>query len=175
MNINLKSTVDKHPIISSFLLIGSITAALIFSANWIQEQVPERLVYPEAVVKKQYSNREIKCLEDNIHFEASGEPFVGKLAVGKVTLNRARDKKANICDVVYESGQFEWTRKPLKNTVASQDTKLAVYMVLNNTIDLDHLDNLIYFHATRVNPKWSKVKQYILTIGNHKFYAERRD
>ena len=129
-----------------------------------------------AAVPKQVSEfivKEINCLENNIHYEADGEPFIGKLAVGMVTVNRAKLSGKSLCDTVYEPNQFSWTLKPRNlNARVSPDTKLATLMVLNNTVPLEYLSEITYFHNTTVSPKWAKNKREILSIGGHKFYAE---
>jgi spore germination cell wall hydrolase CwlJ-like protein len=46
--------------------------------------------------------KELNCLARNIFFEARGEPYEGKVAVGIVTLNRVQDERwpNSVCDVV---------------------------------------------------------------------------
>ena len=55
---------------------------------------------------------EVRCLEAAIHYEAKGESFAGKLAVGNVVLNRvaAPDFPKSVCAVVKQKKQFSWYR-----------------------------------------------------------------
>ncbi len=48
--------------------------------------------------------RQLRCLTQNIYWEAASEPFEGKVAVAQVTLNRANSGKFpnDICAVVYQ-------------------------------------------------------------------------
>jgi len=56
-------------------------------------------------------NKEIKCLADNIYFEARNESVKGQVAVASVTKNRVKSKHYpnTICKVVWEHRQFSWT------------------------------------------------------------------
>ncbi len=49
---------------------------------------------------------ELRCLAENIYFEARGEPLNGQYAVAEVTLNRLRapDFPKTICAVLQDSG-----------------------------------------------------------------------
>ena len=60
--------------------------------------------------------KQIKCLTDNIYFEARGEKDIGKKAVALVTLNRLKEPEYpdTICGTVYHRTskyhcQFSWT------------------------------------------------------------------
>jgi len=62
--------------------------------------------------------RQLRCLTQNIYWEAASEPFEGKVAVAQVTLNRANSSQFpnDICAVVYQKNviyskvvcQFSW-------------------------------------------------------------------
>ena len=47
---------------------------------------------------------ELKCMAENIYFEARHEPMVGKIAVGHVVMNRIEDSRFpnTICEVVHQ-------------------------------------------------------------------------
>ena len=51
------------------------------------------------------SSRDVRCLARAIYFEARGEPTRGKLAVGRVVLNRVTSKSYphSVCRVVYQN------------------------------------------------------------------------
>ena len=52
---------------------------------------------------------ELKCMAENIYFEGRAEPMVGKVAIGKVVMNRIKsDRHPNdICGVVHEGPHRE--------------------------------------------------------------------
>ena len=105
---------------------------------------------------------EIKCLDDNIYYEARGESKLGMLLVAKTTINRARN--SDICKVVYQKNQFSWTSYPHSKPdpkIYKQIEQLDVYSIKSN---------VMYFHNTKVHPKWAKYKVVIAKEGNHIFY-----
>jgi N-acetylmuramoyl-L-alanine amidase len=126
----------------------------------------------------------LACLTLNIYHEARGEPETGQLAVAYVTLNRARRKKMDVCDVVVEPYQFSWTtggvmmrtsgwtlmphmvptdRKALDKAV--QIAKLAMSQKLE-----DPTQGALFYHATYVSPYWKSSMTEIAAIGQHVFY-----
>lgn len=109
----------------------------------------------------------MKCLTDNVYYEARGEPIRGQMLVARVTLNRAKRTGVSICEAVYAKGQFSWTattpKKP-KEKVYNKVAKSAyAALYLHSPV--------YYFHGKQIKPKWAKYKKYITTIGNHVFYA----
>jgi spore germination cell wall hydrolase CwlJ-like protein len=52
---------------------------------------------------------ELKCMAENIYFEGRAEPMIGKVAIGKVVMNRIKsDRHPNdICGVVHEGPHRE--------------------------------------------------------------------
>lgn len=130
----------------------------------------------------------VDCLAANLFFEARGESVQGMKAVAKVTLNRVNSKKypSNICSVVFQRKQFSWTHqqtwvridKVLRGSVSNfkmQDRKAydkaqkIAQSALKNGLNVLPDDSL-HYHATHVNPKWSKKMRKYATIGNHTFY-----
>jgi N-acetylmuramoyl-L-alanine amidase len=121
--------------------------------------IPLVVIAPEATIDKQ-----LKCLVDNVYYEARGEPFQGQVLVAKTTLNRAKGR--TICEAVYEPFQFSWTRKPYAITDYSAWVKAA-----NAANKAYYIKSPVhYFHSTKVNPKWSNNKLPLAKVGNHIFY-----
>jgi spore germination cell wall hydrolase CwlJ-like protein len=60
-----------------------------------------------------YNSRDLKCLAQNIFFEAGTESMLGKIAVGQVTVNRVKIGHwgETVCDVVHAKDQFSWTNR----------------------------------------------------------------
>ena len=113
---------------------------------------------------------EVRCLEATIHHEAKGESLAGKLAVGNVVLNRvvAPAFPKSVCAVVKQKKQFSWYKgnDATLHIPVSQETKLAARKAM-----AAERDNVLFFHATYVAPKWSNRLSRRYTIGNHFFYA----
>lgn len=56
-----------------------------------------------------YSDNDTIVLAKMIHGEARGEPYIGKVAVGAVILNRVKDKKfpSSVYSVCFQPGAFD--------------------------------------------------------------------
>ncbi|MFZ9922595.1 MAG: cell wall hydrolase, partial [Candidatus Nanopelagicaceae bacterium] len=109
------------------------------------------------------SQEDVNCLAKNIYYEAPAEPYLGKLAVATVTMNRVRHPgfPKTVCDVVYQRNsrgcQFSWTCGPkarFNNNLYNQSVEIAK-KVLTTNIKVVSLDNALYFHNTKVKPNWS--------------------
>ena len=117
------------------------------------------------------SLKEFNCLVKNIYYEARGEPLVGKVAVGIVTMNRVRhiDYPDTICKVVYQSKQFSWTNVPMKkhkiNTEEWQQSINAATAAFNST----KVFPATHYHNLTVRPAWGLRR--IAQIGKHIFYV----
>lgn len=113
---------------------------------------------------------EVRCLEAAIHYEAKGESFAGKLAVGNVVLNRvaAPNFPKSVCGVIKQKKQFSWYKGDVSklNANVSQETKSAAKKAIESK-----RDDVMFFHATYVAPKWAKSLRRQYTLGNHIFYA----
>lgn len=121
----------------------------------------------------------ILCLALNIYHEARGEPELGQIAVGTVTMNRANWEVKEICPVVYAPKQFSWTNfkkrldvKPSENDPSWQRAQRLAHRIVHGELE-DVTNGATYFHNHRVKPYWRKTFQRTMVIGNHTFYAAR--
>lgn len=131
------------------------------------------------------SKKEIQCLATNIYWESKSESREGKFAVAQVTYNRAKNDfyPKTICQVVYQKYknvcQFSWVCHRPKQKIhkelwdESMDVARKVMLQGEKHAKLKNKDAL-FFHATYVNPYWSKKKVKIAKIGNHIFYSNRK-
>lgn len=172
------------PILSS---INDIGERMIEVRNDILEMIipPIPLKIPNDVPRK-----EIKCLADNIYFEAKNEPLEGQIAVAEVTLNRVEHPEypKTVCGVVWQQNkdrrtgrkvaQFSWTLDGRPDVPKSKETYDEIY-ALAEEILLYGLDSAIvgpealFYHATYVKPRWSRQMVRVMRIGNHIFYQHR--
>lgn len=128
------------------------------------------------------SEKQLRCLQANIYWEARNQDELGQTLVAWVTLNRVQDKRwpNTICQVVYQPSQFSWTldekkrwsgadskEKPQWQT-AKQIAQQAITDKKQNKSDPSH--GSTYFHTKQVNPSWAKRFSHTLTHGNHIFY-----
>lgn len=112
------------------------------------------------------SEEELKLLASIIYCEANGEPYIGKVAVGNVVMNRVRSSRYpnTIKDVIYARGQFSPVRngsmsRALKNNSADASCYQAALEALAGS---SPVGDKLYFR--RVNGRSGQV------IGHHVFY-----
>jgi spore germination cell wall hydrolase CwlJ-like protein len=126
-----------------------------------------------------------RCLADNIYFEAAHEPLDGKLAVAQVTLNRARDAGVSVCNAVYfkainprtgkKEAAFSWTLgarwrpKGMDPLLHAWCAELA-HEALAGLRALPLPDDVRFYHATYVRPRWANQHEMVTRIGRHIFY-----
>jgi spore germination cell wall hydrolase CwlJ-like protein len=130
--------------------------------------------------------RQLKCMADNIYYEAAMEPAEGKLAVAQIVMNRSEspDFPKDICQVIYQRNsfyqtvvcQFTWLcdgsvgRRPVQPQQYAESMEAAKKVLLEG-FRLPSLKNALYYHADYVNPRWNK--EQVAKIGRHIFYKPR--
>ena len=130
--------------------------------------------------------RQLKCMAQNIYWEAASEPAEGKLAVAQIVMNRIESGKfpKDPCQVIYQKNvfydrvvcQFSWycehggTHRPFQQKNYNESYE-AAKMVLLEGFRLPGLRDSLYYHADYVNPNWNKEK--VAKIGRHIFYKDR--
>lgn len=119
----------------------------------------------------------IDCLARNIYFEARGESTLGKVAVGLVTLNRARNPRwhTEICSIVWEEKQFSWTHDGKLDIPLNMEAFLEAWLIASAILSkessiIDFTKNATHYHSDKVAPYWSHDLEYVTQIGGHKFY-----
>lgn len=117
-----------------------------------------------------YSRDDLLLLARLIEAEAGGEPYLGKVAVGAVVVNRARSGlfPSSIRGVIYDWGQFEpvlngylWQVYPSQESLQAAQEALAGY---------DPTGGALYFFA--YNKVWDPYmwsRPWATTIGGHRF------
>jgi spore germination cell wall hydrolase CwlJ-like protein len=123
-----------------------------------------------------YNSRDLKCLAQNIFFEAGTESMLGKIAVGQVTVNRVKIGHwgETVCEVVNSKNQFSWTNKDDrsmdKDSKNYKESFLAAKKVLQERKRLRILRSALFYHADYVRPNWVDKNQKITKIDKHIFY-----
>lgn len=132
--------------------------------------------------------REVRCLAQNVYFEARGEPTEGQLAVAMVTMNRVRSDMypSSVCGVVWQRRQFSWTHdgksdRPTDRAAWQLAKQIAefVYNRYHEIHDrsngaLDLTKGALYYYAPKLaNPHWVNYKEVTREIGNHVFLKSR--
>lgn len=119
------------------------------------------------------------CMVCNCYFESRGEPIKGKIAVGLTVMSRVNSGlyPASACGVIYDQGQFSWTRPNGRSTIRSSSRNSSSLYQCEQAADFalknSNVRGPMNFHATYVNPRWGSNFRRSETIGNHVFYARR--
>ena len=150
----------------------------------------------EPVVIKQVDIKQLKCLADNIYYEAGSETTDGKAAVARVVMNRIQHGFANSpCNVIYQTTlvkrldedtlseyyvrlcQFSWVCEKKKavneNDPRYQKSKEIAYDVLAKDAYADIVPkSTLFFHNLSIDPLWPY--RQVAKIGNHIFYSKQK-
>lgn len=133
------------------------------------------------------SSRDVRCLARAIYFEARGEPTRGKLAVGRVVLNRVTSKSYphSVCRVVYQNDHrrnrcqfsFACDGKPDTITDRAAWNEVLAYAewLLTHDASERHESELwtsTHYHADYVTPPWAKHLTLTGRVGRHLFYHD---
>lgn len=146
----------------------------------------DQMVLQEIASEKQkLSQSPVKCLTDNIYYEAGFQPYEGQLAVAQVTINRARNP-SNICQIVYfkkvnpntgkKEAAFSWTLgrkwKPRGiNIQAYRECAEIARAVLTRHVRSDIIDASVkFYHRVDMTPRWESEHMLVAQIGDHVFY-----
>lgn len=137
-------------------------------------------VSPPVMIDSIDNIKELSCLSQAIHGEASNQSLDGKLAVAHVIVNRSKDPKfpSDICSVIRQKNQFHFLQnlkwinvdKPAQKQQMTEAI-LAANMVLNEDVK-DTTKGALYF----VNPKnctdkrWLSNMRKTIKIQDHVFY-----
>ncbi len=129
-----------------------------------------------------FSDKEQRCLAEGIYFEARGESVKGQAAVAQVILNRVRAPSYpnTVCGVVYQNRtwrnrcQFSFACDGKRDRIASRQQYEVAHQVALATsagkVFLPEVGSATHYHATYVNPRWSRAMEKMNKIGLHIFY-----
>ncbi len=116
-----------------------------------------------------YAETESYLLGRLVHGEARGEPYVGKVAVAAVVLNRVKSPlfPNTIAGVIYQAGAFDAVSDGQINLTPDEDSLRAARDALNGW---DPSGGCLYYYnpATATNG-WIWSRQVQLSIGKHNF------
>lgn len=132
-----------------------------------------------------FSGSDLLCLALNVYHEARNQPIEGQLAVAHVTLNRLEaGKLLTVCDVVFKSGYFSWTKDRRKRAIdpskfakraadkAAWETAQRVARTALTDPDDDPVKGSTYFHTATSAPDWVPDMVRVTRIGDHVFYRD---
>ncbi len=115
------------------------------------------------------SNNDVYLLARAIHGEARGEPYIGKVAVAAVILNRVRHPSFpnTVAGVIYQPGAFTAVSDGQINLTPNEEALRAARDALNGW---DPTYGAIYYYNPAVaTSKWIFSRPVHITIGKHVF------
>ncbi|WP_455619609.1 spore cortex-lytic protein [Eisenbergiella sp.] len=124
----------------------------------------------EAGFAKRYNLTDAERLElaQVLTAEAEGEPFAGKVAVAQCILQTCEDEGLSPSEVLVK---YSYSKRRPDPTEEALEAVQAVF-------DFGHIvtsEPIKYFYAPALcQSDWHESQVYVLTINNHKFFAERR-
>ena len=121
-------------------------------------------------------DEQANCLATAVYFEARGESVEGQLAVARVVMNRAASGlyPTDWCSVVEQPAQFSFVRRgefPAIDTGSAawgRAQGVARLAMANVVPSIDQ--NVLWYHATYVDPSWGHRLNMVEKIGAHLFY-----
>ena len=119
------------------------------------------------------ADREFDCLANTIYHVGHGEDNDGKRLIGELVINRVEsdDFPDTICGVVYQDGQFQWTKGTWPITMQSQyEESVRISKELLNTKSTDMMPVLYYHHYMMPRPEWSYYRNRMLRHGEYIYY-----
>ena len=116
-----------------------------------------------------YNESEIYTLARLVHAEARGEPYLGKVAVAAVVLNRVRSASFpnTISGVIYQAGAFDCVADGQINLSPDGDAIRAARDAMNGW---DPTGGCVYYYNPATSTSaWIWSREVRLTIGAHAF------
>lgn len=115
-----------------------------------------------------------RCMALTIYHEARGEPLSAQLGVGYVVLSRKRDRRwpDDICEVVYQKKQWEWTFDNLPDLVFEKkafEKALAVATIVLHHEFPDITKGANHVYSGSRPPWWAKNMKVTLRVGKLTF------
>lgn len=108
----------------------------------------------------------LMCLSMAVYHESRGEPIKGQYAVAEVVLNRAEKRNLEVCEVIYEKGQFQNANKWKMPSEYDENWQIAMDVAYNSLLNKTSYTN----GATFFKVKKLKKRGKSIIIGNHAFY-----
>jgi N-acetylmuramoyl-L-alanine amidase len=121
------------------------------------------------------NSEDLYWLSRIIHAESSGEPMAGKIAVGTVVMNRVKSSMYpnTIYGVIFDK-KFGTQFTPVASGTIHNQPSAESIEAARRVLAGERTDSRILFFVNEkiATNNWiSQNRTYILTIGNHKFYA----
>jgi spore germination cell wall hydrolase CwlJ-like protein len=179
---------EKYIRVVSYIVAAVLGIGVVTTATWSKfgDLREFRSAEPPEFTSLRERERQLKCMADNIYYEAAHEPAEGKIAVAQIVMNRVAHPEfpKDPCQVIYQRTafhqkvvcQFTWLcdgsvdRRPIREDLYAESRR-AAKMVLLEGFRLPSLEGALFYHADYVNPRWKFER--VTVIGRHIFYRIR--
>ena len=122
-----------------------------------------------------YDSADLYWLSRIISAEARGESFEGQIAVGNVVLNRVRSSQfpSTVKGVIFDTKYGTQFAPTANGTIYNSPTASAIRAAKVCLEGYSLSSRILYFYNPSKSPSsWiSQTRPFVMTIGNHKFYA----
>jgi spore germination cell wall hydrolase CwlJ-like protein len=140
----------------------------------VAQSRPVQVSKPEVEQKRPYrrvelSWRDIQLLAHMVQGEARGEPFIGKVAVASVVINRLQRPNFpnTVAGIIYGAGEFCTVRDGQINLPPNSEAYRAVELALRGW---DPSYGAIYFYnPARSSSRWIFTRPILVKYGQHVF------
>jgi N-acetylmuramoyl-L-alanine amidase len=140
--------------------------------NRNQLKIGENLIIPSASntkVTNTVVSGSVNLLAHLIHGEAETEPYIGKVAVGGVVMNRIQNPRfpKSIAGVVYQPHAFESVSNGIFNEPVSNESLKAAVDAISGW---DPSGGALYFfNPSKTSNPWIWARRIVTQIGQHVF------
>ena len=131
----------------------------------------------KAKIQACLQSKDCRYLSEAAYYESRGERDYGVMAVMKTIINRVRHPRFpdTIKDVVIQQHAFSYRhdgsmKRDRQNPQQWARMRLIAFEMLSGERDID-VGGATHYHATRVNPYWSRQFDMTMEIDRHRFYA----
>ncbi|KPU45894.1 spore cortex-lytic enzyme precursor [Oxobacter pfennigii] len=122
--------------------------------------------------KYELTDDEVELIAKVVYAESKGEPFIGKIAVASVIINRLSHPEfpKTIKDVIYEKNAFSCLDERYMDINPDAESYMAVDEALRGNDPTD--DAIFYYNPKSATSTWMKnaTKNKPTTIGRHVFF-----
>lgn len=158
---------DTAPLAAAVLVVIMVAALAVLADQVFKYREAQRAAV------RDFHARSVECLALNVYHEARGEPLAGQYAVAEVTLNRKASLgyPKTVCEVVYQKSAFSWTAQAVGRPAGGEwrrALKVADDVYYQRRAAM--LPGVLHYHATYVQPAWSRERKRVARIGRHIFY-----
>lgn len=169
-------------------LASALVSFFVFVTNPPEYLIDGKQVHEQLQIEKR--EKEAECIRQALWYEARGETKDGMLAVASVIYNRKNSQQYpdTYCEVIHQPKQFSYvherSNQGLSLSISPKSTEEEkiyeeIDSIAKNIVKDEFEPTLpkgtMWYHATYVKPRWSKVKERVAKIKGHIFYKRKEN